>query len=105
MFVAVPPPESTYIFPSVSIPPQPLPWIVSRSYSATIRIGVARLSTTKSPPPRSVTNVSRLVESMSGQIGALSGRSTGSCRSAPVGVVPFARSSVAPDSSVNVFVA
>ena len=105
MFAAVPPPEFTYMRPSPSRPPQPFPCTVSRSYSATIRIGVAVASTTKSPPPRSVTKAKRLVESTSGQIGALSGRSAGSCRSAPLGVVPVARSSVAPASSANVFVA
>jgi hypothetical protein len=55
------------------------------------------------PPPRRVTKLRRLEESTIGQIGALSGRSAGSCRSAPLGVVPFARSSVAPGSSVNRF--
>ena len=100
----MPPPEFTYIRPPLSSPPQPLPWIVERSYSATIRIGVARLSSTNMPPPRSVTNASREEESISGQIGALSGRSAGSSRGAPLGVVPVARSSVASGSSANVFV-
>ncbi len=71
----MPPPESTYILPGTSAPRQPLPWTTVLSYSATICIGVALLSTTKSPPPRSVTKVYRLVESTIGQIAALSGLS------------------------------
>ena len=81
-----------------------MPWIVARSYSATIRIGVARLSSTNMPPPRSVTNASRDEESISGQIGALSGPQRRVLRGAPLGVVPVARSSVASGSSANVFV-
>ena len=100
----MPPPELTYIRPPLSRPPQPLPWIVERSYSATIRIGVARLSSTNMPPPRSVTNASRDEESMIGQIGALSGRSAGSSRGAPLGVVPVAGRASPPVSSANVFV-
>ena len=70
----MPPPESMYILPSDSAPRQPLPWTNVWSYSATICIGVAWLSTTNRPPPRSVTKVKRLVESVIGQMGALSGR-------------------------------
>src|SRR5687767_1132658 len=70
---AVPPPELMYILRPTCTPPQPLGLTVSMSYSPTMRKGVARLSMTNIPPPRSVTNVNRLEESMIGQMGALSG--------------------------------
>src|SRR3970040_1522051 len=87
----VPPPDVMYIFPRASTPPHPFPWTVLRSYSATIAIGVAVLSTTSIPPPRRVTNVNVLVESTTGQIGALSGRIAAPCQDAPLGVVHVAR--------------
>ena len=58
-----------YIFPAASAPPQPFGWTVARSYSTRIAIGVVVRSTTRRPPPRSVTNVRRSVESMTGQRG------------------------------------
>ena len=54
-------------------------------------IGVLRASTTKRPPPRIVTKVKRLVDSMIGQIGALSGRSASDSHGCPLGVVQVAR--------------
>src|SRR5688572_16248862 len=102
---AVPPPALTYILPPFSIPPQPLARTVAWSYSATILIGVAVPSTTKSPPPRNVVNTRRLEESITGQIGAVSGRRAGSWQGAPLGVTQVARSRVAADSSTKVFVA
>jgi hypothetical protein len=64
-----PPPARMYIFPAASAPPQPFGWTVARSYSTRIAIGVVVRSTTRKPPPRSVTNVRRSVESMTGQRG------------------------------------
>jgi hypothetical protein len=69
-----------------------------------MRIGVALLSTTKSPPPRKVTKEYRLVESMMGQMGALSGRRSGSWHGNPFGVVQLARSIPAAVSRTKVFV-
>ncbi len=75
------------------------------SYSPTICMGVARLSTTNSPPPRSVTKEKRLVDSVIGQIGALSGLSAADWHGRPLGVVQPARSKVAAMSWTKVFVA
>ena len=58
-------------------------------------IGVALASTTKRPPPRSVTNPCRLLESTIGQIGQLIGRRSGCSHGCPLGVVQVSRSSVA----------
>jgi hypothetical protein len=73
------------------------------SYSPTIAIGVFVLSTTNRPPPRMAANVYVLLDSMIGQIGALSGRSSGDWHGRPFGVTQLARSSVnskpAPTSS------
>jgi hypothetical protein len=68
-------------------------------------MGVAFWSTTNIPPPRSVTNVSVPSRVVRGQIGALSGRSSGSWHAAPLGVVQVARSIVAASSSVKLLVA
>ena len=86
------------MLPEASTPQEPLGWTVALSYSATIDIRVAVLLTTKRPPPRSVTNVRRLVASITGQIGALSGRA-GPWHGAPLGVVHVAKSMVAAASS------
>jgi hypothetical protein len=67
--------------------------------------GVARLSTTNSPPPRRVTKVKRLVDSVIGQIGALSGLSAGAWQGSPFGVVHIARFNVAAVSCTKVLVA
>ena len=87
--------------PAASISPQPLSSTVARSYSATIRIGVRLWSTTNMPPPRSVTKVKSPSLVVRGQIGALSGRSSGSWQGAPLGVVQVARSIAASSSSVK----
>src|SRR5688500_3126631 len=102
---AVPPPELMYILPLLSTPRQPLGFTKARSYSAMMLMGVVVPSSTNIPPPRRVTNTRRLDESMTGQIGALSGRSTAFWQGAPLGVVQVARSRVAALSSVNVLVA
>src|SRR5688500_993907 len=102
---AVPPPALMYIRPACSIPPQPLALTVAWSYSARILMGVLVPSTTKSPPPRSVVKIRRLEESITGQMGAVSGRNTGSWHGAPLGVRHVARSSVAAASSVKVLLA
>ena len=86
------------MLPEASTPQQPFGWTVALSYSATIDIGVAMLLTTKRPTPRSVTNVRRLVASITGPIGALSCRA-GPWHGAPLGVVDVAKSMVAAESS------
>jgi hypothetical protein len=57
------------------------------------------------PPPRSVTNAGTPGDAVKGQMGALSGRSTGSWQWKPLGVVQVARFSEAAGSYVKVLVA
>lgn len=83
------------------MPISPLPWMVALSYSARTGIGVVLGSTTNSPPPRNVTKARRLVDVMTGTIGALSGRTSANWQGMPDGAVHDARSSVAAGSNEN----
>ncbi len=93
-----------YTWRPTSSAPHPFPFTVDLSYSATMAIGVALASTTKRPPPRSVTNPCRLLESTNGQIGQLIGRRSGCSHGCPLGVVHVSRSSVAAGLCTKVLV-